>query len=125
MFANSRISILRASADSYLSADGAGLFCGVLRHFLDKGSGCPKVLVATHFYDVFNEEILDPESIPVSFCHMQVMFASKSGDIIDPSATFDRSPNTSVVSPSTPPTQDDMGERNLISSREKITYLYR
>ncbi|KAF8194135.1 hypothetical protein BJ912DRAFT_924219 [Pholiota molesta] len=42
------------------------------------GSECPKVLVATHFHDVFNEELFDPENIPVSFRHMQVMFTSST-----------------------------------------------
>ncbi|KAJ7644219.1 DNA mismatch repair protein MutS [Roridomyces roridus] len=52
-----------------LSTDGAGLFCGVL--------------AATHFHDVFREDLLDPDA-PITFVHMQVMFSSSSGNVLDP-----------------------------------------
>jgi hypothetical protein len=32
------------------SVDGTGLFCGVVKHLLGRGVGCPKVLIATHFH---------------------------------------------------------------------------
>ncbi|KAH6908017.1 muts domain V-domain-containing protein [Coprinopsis sp. MPI-PUGE-AT-0042] len=57
-----------------LSTDGAGLFCGVLMHLLERGSQCPKVLVATHFHEVFAEDLLDVENLPITLSHMQVMF---------------------------------------------------
>lgn len=119
---SSWISIFLTSTDCY-STDGAGLFCGVLRHLLNRGSDCPKVLVATHFHDVFDEEILDPDSIPVSFFHMQVMFTSKSGDAVELKAILNGSHDDSVASPSTTPVEDDV--RESISSHKKITYLYR
>jgi DNA mismatch repair protein MSH5 len=88
---------------------------------LNRGTECPKVLVATHFHDVFDEEILDPDSIPVSFYHMQVMFISKTGDIVDPNASSEHSPGASVAFPSTPAERE-----SIVNSRpEKITYLYR
>ncbi|KAF8158095.1 hypothetical protein B0H34DRAFT_749503 [Crassisporium funariophilum] len=96
------------------SADGAGLFCGVLRHLLNRGSSCPKVLVATHFHDVFNAELLDPDHIPVSFRHMQVIFTSNTGTLLDTEAgvgTCD-TPGTSASS-------------RKFGPGEKITYLYR
>jgi DNA mismatch repair protein MSH5 len=78
--------------------------------------------VATHFYDVFDEEILDPESVPVSFYHMQVMLATKTGGIMDPNPTFDRFASASAASSSTTLARE---ERIIPSPQEKITYLYR
>ncbi|KAF9013228.1 muts domain V-domain-containing protein [Cyathus striatus] len=86
-----------------LSTDGAGLFCGVLQHLLSRGTECPKVLVATHFHDVFNEELLDPEKVPISFRHMQVLFTASDGALLG---------------------EDGGGERKA-RANEKITYLYR
>ncbi|KAJ6559109.1 DNA mismatch repair protein MutS [Mycena vulgaris] len=63
--------------------DGAGLFCGVLKHLLNRGPNCPKVLAATHFHDVFREDLLDPDAVPITFLHMQVMFTSSSGHVLD------------------------------------------
>ncbi|KDR82897.1 hypothetical protein GALMADRAFT_220895 [Galerina marginata CBS 339.88] len=103
-----------------LSSDGAGLFCGVLRHLLHRGHNCPKVLVATHFHDVFNEELLDPEGIPVSFRHMQVLFTSSTGAIVE-STPLDHS--TPAASPS--PSADFRNNAVNIGPTEKITYLYR
>jgi DNA mismatch repair protein MSH5 len=91
------------------TTDGAGLFCGVLRHLLHRGSACPKVLVATHFHDVFRHDILDPESVPITFLHMQVMFTSEGGEVIsDP-----------VMG------REDEGYHRKVGPGEKITYLYR
>ncbi|KAF8957258.1 hypothetical protein BDZ97DRAFT_2079293 [Flammula alnicola] len=104
-----------------LSTDGAGLFCGVLRHLLNRGSNCPKVLVATHFHDVFNEELLDPENIPVSFRHMQVMFTSSAGAIVE-SGSLDPSSAARITSPATDAVEDHITK---LGPTEKITYLYR
>ncbi|KAF8798995.1 hypothetical protein BYT27DRAFT_7177307 [Phlegmacium glaucopus] len=103
---------------------GAGLFCGVLRHLLNRGSACPKVLVATHFYEVFNEALLDPENIPVSFRHVQVMFTSSAGKVLEPS---DFCVDASVSGASLD--GDGHEDRDIIERKvgpgEKITYLYR
>ncbi|KAJ3895476.1 muts domain V-domain-containing protein [Lentinula edodes] len=77
-----------------LPTDGAGLLCGVIKHLLARKSNCPKILVATHFHDVFREEILDPKLIPISFLHMQVMFtAARDGSLLEPG-----SPGNSLTS---------------------------
>jgi len=106
-----------------LDTDGAGLFCGVLRHLLKRGSNCPKTLIATHFYDVFNEELLDPEHIPVSFRHMQVMFTTSAGTImesgLDGAVAIGGSPPTSTA------TFEDVLKPRKMAPTEKITYLYR
>ena len=95
-------------------ADGAGLFCGVLKHLLNRGSACPKVLVATHFHDVFRYDVFDPESVPITFLHMQVMFTSESGEIIGES-------NDALVEERE---EEEDGVRK-VGPGEKITYLYR
>ncbi|KAJ7935731.1 DNA mismatch repair protein MutS [Mycena leptocephala] len=102
----------------WLFLDGAGLFCGVLKHLLNRGPNCPKVLAATHFHDVFREDLLDPDTVPITFLHMQVMFTSSSGQILDPN-----SPHRLVK-----PTLDSAaGSQDAHDARkgEKITYLYR
>ncbi|KAJ3876937.1 DNA mismatch repair protein MutS [Lentinula edodes] len=108
-----------------LPTDGAGLLCGVIKHLLARKSNCPKILVATHFHDVFREEILDPKLIPISFLHMQVMFtAARDGSLLEPG-----SPGNSLTSRSlsatlsaTKPTGSAATQEG---SREEITYLYR
>jgi DNA mismatch repair protein MSH5 len=97
---------LSFSSQHPISTDGAGLFCGVLQHLLHRGSQCPKVLVATHFHDIFSRDIFDPDSLPITFCHMQVMFTAVAPSTIDGSG-FERL--SEVGGP----------------SKEKITYLYR
>uniref|UniRef100_A0A8H7Y3V9 DNA mismatch repair proteins mutS family domain-containing protein n=1 Tax=Psilocybe cubensis TaxID=181762 RepID=A0A8H7Y3V9_PSICU len=105
--------------------DGAGLFCGVLRHLLNRGSECPKVLVATHFHDVFNEELLNPERVPVSFRHMQVMFTSGTG-MISEAHSLGHSPSTSSSAPAPSFTTFGDGKDPVpVRPSEKITYLYR
>jgi DNA mismatch repair protein MSH5 len=99
------------------SSDGAGLLCGVLKHFLQRGVNCPKVLVATHFHDLFREDLLDPETSPISFRHMQVMFSSSNGTVIH--NLLDTSELDDVSQDRNGP-----GERK-VGVGEKITYLYR
>lgn len=95
------------------SLDGAGLFCGVLNHLLRRGKDCPKVLVASHFHDVFRKELLDPHKLPITFVHMQVLFASSTGDVLDTDGVCDTdSRQASSVSRAPVP-------------GEKIMYLYR
>lgn len=94
-----------------LELDGAGLFCGVLQHLLNRGDRCPKVLVATHFHDVFHKGLLDPSKAPISFRHMQVMFTSSNGLILDTDSHTTSRGSEDRVHNSGP--------------GEKITYLYR
>ncbi|KAJ7069760.1 DNA mismatch repair protein MutS [Mycena amicta] len=102
-----------------LPTDGAGLFCGVLKHFLDRGPDCPKVLAATHFHDVFRDDLLDPDSVPITFLHMQVLFSSADGQVID-------SPSSAHHIRSTlQHTAASQKELDVSRNREKITYLYR
>ncbi|PBK97772.1 hypothetical protein ARMGADRAFT_1044451 [Armillaria gallica] len=98
-----------------LSTDGAGLLCGVLKHLMDRGADCPKVLAATHFHDVFREELLDPDSTPITFLHMQVLFTSSTGTILE----------SRESTPSTKPEWDRSSIDRQVNHGEKITYLYR
>ena len=43
-------------------------------HLLKRGLQCPKVLVATHFHEVFTPELLNVKNLPITLSHMQVMF---------------------------------------------------
>ncbi|KAF8578057.1 hypothetical protein K439DRAFT_1654890 [Ramaria rubella] len=90
-----------------VSSDGAGLFCGLLTHVLSLGTSCPKVLAATHFHDVFHDDLLSP-SLPISFIHMQVLLTSSAGQILDD-----------------PDNGDDDAYGSLVKPGDSITYLYR
>ncbi|KAI0246737.1 DNA mismatch repair protein MutS [Lactifluus subvellereus] len=79
---------------------GAGLFAGVLKHLLARGSDCPKVIATTHFHELFSMGLLEPQKLPISFVHMEIMFATRSGEIID-------------------------GGSSSMTKGESITYLYR
>ncbi|KIM89101.1 hypothetical protein PILCRDRAFT_211886 [Piloderma croceum F 1598] len=106
------------------STDGAGLFCGVLKHLLDRGSNCPKVLAATHFHEVFRTDLFDFESVPVTFLHMQVMFTTTNGALStdsNGSTLQNRTENISI----TPQHQEEDDESLLVGPGERITYLYR
>ncbi|KAF8240506.1 hypothetical protein L208DRAFT_1420391 [Tricholoma matsutake] len=92
------------------------LLCGVLKHFLQCGINCPKVLVATHFHDLFREDLLDPDLSPISFRHMQVMFMSSNDTILN--SCMDTSELVDIY-------QDDHSCRHKVGIGEKITYLYR
>ena len=63
--------------------DGAGLFCGVIKHLLNRGRECPIVLAATHFHEALNEEMLSPTQLPISFVHMAVLLTTGDGDILN------------------------------------------
>ena len=63
--------------------DGAGLFCGVIKHLLNRGRECPIVLAATHFHEALNEEMLSPTQLPISFVHMAVLLTTDDGDILN------------------------------------------
>jgi DNA mismatch repair protein MSH5 len=64
------------------TTDGAGLFCGIIKHLLNRGEECPIVFAATHFHEVLNEEMLSPTQVPISFVHMAVLFTTGDGDIL-------------------------------------------
>jgi DNA mismatch repair protein MSH5 len=104
------------SAASTAVLDGAGLLCGVLKHFLQRGINCPKVLVATHFHDLFREDLLDPDLSPISFRHMQVMFTSSNGTVLN---------NHMDTSELDDVSQDNEAGKRKVGVGEKITYLYR
>jgi len=63
--------------------DGAGLFCGVIMHLLNRGRECPIVFAATHFHEALNEEMLSPTQLPISFVHMAVLVTTGDGDILN------------------------------------------
>lgn len=101
-----------------MDSDGAGLFCGILRHFLNRGAECPRILAATHFHEVFRTDLFDPKTLPVTFLHMQVMFTMTNGDLMDSDASSIRDRSDSKY-------QMDEEEAKTIGPGEKITYLYK
>ncbi|KAA1469886.1 hypothetical protein DENSPDRAFT_649174 [Dentipellis sp. KUC8613] len=105
-----------------LSTDGAGLFCGVLKSLLNRGTNCPKVLATTHFHDVFRPDMLSPRTLPITFVHMEVMFTMEDGEVIMGDEDIDDyddedSTNATERGARTP--------RRQVLRGEKITYLYR
>lgn len=65
---------------------GAALFAAYLAHFLDLGEERPKVLVGTHFHDVFENGLLVSED-NVAFAHMGVR-ADPEGEDPEDQITF-------------------------------------
>ena len=63
-------------------SDGAGLFCSVLMHLLARGADCPKVITATHFHDACQNGLSKPQSDPIAFRHMEIMFTSSMGSML-------------------------------------------
>ncbi|KAI0802089.1 muts domain V-domain-containing protein [Irpex lacteus] len=96
-----------------VSADGAGLFYGILKHFVAQGPSCPKVLAATHFHEIFRDDILVPEEMPVTFVHMQVMLTSDQGDVLNPDDVEDDAEEGPGV------------QEGAMIRADQITYLYR
>lgn len=110
-----------------LTEDGAGLFCGVIKHLLARKEKCPKVLAATHFHDIFNPQMLDPATRGVAFVNMQIMFAT-----VQEIPTANSKPSTSPRSfeyngKARQTSSDDSSVDATRTARpgEKITYLYR
>ena len=101
---------------SHPTSDGAGLFCSVIQHLSARGTACPKVLAATHFHDVFTDDLLDPASMPITFLHMQILMTSSSGHLISkgPSADADSEVEEEVAE-----------DKQCVAPGERITYLYR
>lgn len=54
------------------SLDGAGLATGVFDYFLGLGSEAPKVIAATHFHEIFENNFLDNRP-KLAFGHMEVL----------------------------------------------------
>ncbi|KAH8808297.1 muts domain V-domain-containing protein [Xylogone sp. PMI_703] len=64
------------------STDGAGLTCGIFRHFLNLGNNNPKVLGATHFHEIFENGFLREEA-RLSFGHMEVLVNTDAEEVED------------------------------------------
>ncbi|KAG2361520.1 DNA mismatch repair protein MutS [Suillus spraguei] len=96
---------------------GAGLFCSVIKHLLNRGSQCPKVLAATHFHEVFQKDMLDPHKFPITFLHMQVLFTSSKGNL-NPG-------DVSISGDSESVNHERVEHTSVVAPGEKITYLYR
>lgn len=97
-----------------LSSDGAGLFTGVIKHFLSLGDMCPLVIAATHFHEIFDASMLSPD-LPISFVHMSVMITNTSGSVLETDAD-----NAAIP---------DKGEKRegdrLVRPGEAVTYLFK
>ncbi|TBU56560.1 hypothetical protein BD310DRAFT_960111 [Dichomitus squalens] len=97
-----------------LPTDGAGLFCGMLKHLLERGSSCPKTIATTHFHDIFHNNLFSPCRVPVTFVHMQVMFSLNQG----PGALESREPSAFIE-------YEDDGSQTRMGPDDKIVYLYK
>ncbi|OSD07423.1 hypothetical protein PYCCODRAFT_1463684 [Trametes coccinea BRFM310] len=97
-----------------LSADGAGLFCGVLKFLLAGGDRCPKVVATTHFHEIFHDDLLSPYKLPITFLHMQVLLASVFHEPIVPADSIDVADE-----------DKDDENRTVLARGDKITYLYK
>ncbi|KAM3071187.1 hypothetical protein ACMFMF_007662 [Clarireedia jacksonii] len=53
------------------AVDGAGLACGTFEYFLGLGKQRPKVIGATHFHEIFENDLLPPRP-ELAFGHMEV-----------------------------------------------------
>ncbi|KAF9106612.1 MutS protein msh5 [Mortierella sp. AM989] len=53
------------------STDGAGMFCGVIEHFVKRTHDKPRVLATTHFHELFENNLLDL-TLPISLYTMEV-----------------------------------------------------
>ncbi|KAI0662083.1 DNA mismatch repair protein MutS [Cubamyces menziesii] len=89
--------------------DGAGLFCGVLKHLLGSGSSCPKVIATTHFHEIFHDDLFSPYKLPVTYLHMEVLLTNDADDNIVTEESADG---------------EDEG-RAPVPRTDKITYLYK
>ncbi|KAI7850915.1 DNA mismatch repair protein MutS [Circinella umbellata] len=62
------------------SSDGAALLCSTLGYFLYKGDLCPKILAITHFHELISQQIINPETNPITFLTMEILNAEVSGE---------------------------------------------
>lgn len=64
------------------ATDGAGLMTALLDHFLSLDDERPKVVVATHFHEIFENEFLT-EGRVLAFAHMEVRVDTEAIDVDD------------------------------------------
>lgn len=93
------------------AADGAGLACGVFEHLLSLGNERPKVLGATHFHEIFDNDFLQ-ERPELSFGHMEVRIDAKTKEFED------------QVTPYLPFSFNSLSNQLTSTNKSKITYLY-
>ncbi|KAI9203901.1 muts domain V-domain-containing protein [Polychytrium aggregatum] len=58
-----------------LTTDGAGLFCGILKHLTQRAQSCPRAVAITHFHEIMSKNLLSSEISlgSVSCHHMHIM----------------------------------------------------
>ncbi|OBZ71456.1 Prohibitin-2 [Grifola frondosa] len=110
--------ILTLSSDASMISR-RGVFCGVIKHLINRGTACPKVVATTHFHDVFNNDFLSPHTLPITFVHMQILLSTSSGQLIA------RSADTMETSEFEGGQDTGTEGRSLVGPGERITYLYR
>ncbi|KZF26467.1 P-loop containing nucleoside triphosphate hydrolase protein [Xylona heveae TC161] len=64
------------------SSDGAGLACGIFEYLLSLGDDRPKVLAATHFYELCELGYLEPRP-QLAFGHMEVHLDPEANEAED------------------------------------------
>ncbi|KAF8986222.1 histidine kinase osmosensor [Entomortierella lignicola] len=76
------------------STDGAGIFCGVIEHFVNRIHDRPRVLATTHFHELFENQLLDL-TLPISLYTMEIYHEQNS---LEASFLFRVIPGTSPSS---------------------------
>lgn len=71
-----RSSALVVNAIQHLHTDGIGLLCATINHWARRGTaGCPMLMVATHFHELFHNNLLDADVAPlISYQTMEVLW---------------------------------------------------
>ena len=54
------------------TANGAGLFVGLLKYLITRGKDLPKVLLATHFHEIFMTGLVG-RGLPAGLGHMELI----------------------------------------------------
>ncbi|KUI66380.1 hypothetical protein VM1G_02032 [Cytospora mali] len=62
--------------------DGAGLVTALLDHFVNLGDEAPKVIAATHFHEIFENNLLQASPL-LAFAHMDVRVDLEADDMDD------------------------------------------
>ncbi|KAF9200860.1 MutS protein msh5 [Haplosporangium sp. Z 27] len=76
------------------STDGAGIFCGVIEHLVNRIHDRPRVLATTHFHELFENQLLDL-TLPISLYTMEIYHEQNS---LEASFLFRVIPGTSPSS---------------------------
>ncbi|CAG8489217.1 10316_t:CDS:10 [Ambispora gerdemannii] len=63
-----------------IALHGAGLFCGVFEHLINRGLRCPKVIAATHFHEIFENNLMSPD-LPISLATMEIIKDEQDDEI--------------------------------------------